>query len=452
MLASTRAPLAVQWVPIDSVKLDPRNPRHHSKRQLKQIARSIEAFGFNVPILIGENGLVLAGHGRVMASQVLGRQEIPVIRLTHLTEAQARAFSLADNRLVETSAWNEQLLGEILSDLASVELDFSLEATGFTMAEIDLRIEQLAEASESKPDPADTLPDIPDCPPLSRPGDLWLLGKHRVLCGSALDTVSYETLMRRQKAAAVFTDPPYNVPIDGNVSGKGSIHHREFAMASGEMTPAQFTDFLCTGFHLLVQHSVPGSLHFICMDWRHQFELLSAGQRAYSELKNLCVWVKNNGGMGSLYRSQHELVYVFKNGTGRHRNNVQLGQYGRNRTNVWSYPGVNNFGRGGEEGNLLKLHPTVKPVGLGGRCDPGLLRTWRHCVGSFSRQRVNPHRRRAGRANLLRRGDRPSLCRYAHSTLAALHRRNCGSRRNRRAFRTGPDCRGGASWLTTTTR
>jgi DNA modification methylase len=199
---------------------------------------------------------------------------------------------------------------------------------------------------------------------VSRRGDLWLLGDHRVYCGSALDEAAYAGLMHDEQAAMVFTDPPYNVSVDGNVSGLGTIKHREFVMASGEMSEAEFTAFLSRARWFLVRYSVGGSLHFICMDWRHLGEILAAGRQAYGELKNVCVWAKDSAGMGSLYRSQHELIFVFKHGRGRHRNNVQLGQYGRNRSNVWHYPGVNSFARNGEEGNLLALHPTVKPVAL----------------------------------------------------------------------------------------
>ncbi len=356
--------LRIEHVAIERLRLDPRNPRLHTDRQIKQIARSIEAFGFNVPVLADQDGNLLAGHGRVYAARRLGLREIPVIRLEHLTPEQARAFSIADNRLSETSSWDERLLGEVFRDLASVELDFDLEATGFTMGEIDLRIEGLSVTTAGNPDPADELPSTLDQPRVSRPGDLWELGRHRLLCGSALDPAGYETLMQKSRARLVFTDPPYNVPIDGHVSVKGRVRHREFMMASGQMSPAQFTRFLGTALELLVRHSSPGSLHYVCMDWRHQHELLTAALGIYAEFKNTCVWVKDNAGMGSLYRSQHELIFVFKNGRTPHRNNVELGQHGRNRTNVWHYPNLNNFGRKGEEGNLAVLHPTVKPVAL----------------------------------------------------------------------------------------
>jgi DNA modification methylase len=356
--------IRIEHVAIERLKLDPRNPRLHSDRQIKQIARSITAFGFNVPVLANRDGNLIAGHGRVDAAQRLGLREIPVIRLEHLTPEQERAFSIADNRLAETSTWDERLLGEVFRDLAAVELDFDLEATGFTMGEIDLRIDGLSVPVPSNSDPADKLPATVEGPPVSRPGDLWQLGQHRLLCGNALESAAYERLMQGVAADVVFTDPPYNVPIHGHVSGKGQVRHREFLMASGQMTSAQFTRFLASALELLVRHSAPGSLHYVCMDWRHQHELLSAGLGIYAELKNLCVWVKDNAGMGSLYRSQHELIFVFKNGRTPHRNNVELGQHGRNRSNVWHYPGPHNFGRKGEEGNLAALHPTVKPVAL----------------------------------------------------------------------------------------
>jgi len=361
---SSISELRIEHVAIERLKLDSRNPRIHSERQIKQIARSIQAFGFNVPVLADRDNKILAGHGRVCAARRLRLRQIPVLRLEHLTTEQARAFSIADNRLSETSTWDDRLLAEVLRDLASVELDFDLEATGFTMGEIDLKIEGLSVTTAGNPDPADELPADFDEAPVSRPGDLWQLGRHRLLCGNALDHVSYERLMRGTAARLVFTDPPYNVPIDGHVSGKGRVRHREFLMASGQMISTQFTRFLTTALELAIRHSAPGSLHYVCMDWRHQHELLTAALGIYAELKNLCVWVKDNAGMGSLYRSQHELIYVFKNGRTRHRNNVELGQHGRNRSNVWRYPSPNQFGRRGEEGNLAALHPTVKPVAL----------------------------------------------------------------------------------------
>jgi DNA modification methylase len=355
--------LTVCYYRVEQLRLDPRNPRQHSRRQVRQIANSIKAFGFNVPILIDRNLQVIAGHGRVLGARELGWNEVPTISLEHLSEAQARAFTLADNRLAENSVWDDRLLAEQLKALSLLDLDFNLEATGFDMGEIDLRIEGLALDGETQGDAADVLPAT-EKQTVSRPGDLWLLGRHRLCCGSGIDPSAYALLMDDQRAAIVFTDPPYNVPIDGHACGLGTVRHQDFAMACGEMDAAEFTDFLTRSSRLMVQHSVAGAIHYQCMDWRHVGEMLAVGRRVYTELKNICVWVKHNGGMGSFYRSQHELVFVFKHGRASHRNNIQLGQYGRSRTNVWSYPGVNSFGRLTDEGNLLALHPTVKPVAM----------------------------------------------------------------------------------------
>lgn len=346
--------------PIAELKLDQANPRLHNPSQVKQIGRSIEAFGFNAPVLIDRNGKVVAGHGRILACKLLGWTQVPTICLEHLTEAQARAFMIADNRLTENSTWDDRLLAEQLKELSLLELDFSIEAVGFQMAEIDLRIEELNSQPEGD-DPADVMPEPQAGAPVTRAGDIWLLGPHRVLSASALEDNSYATVMQGEEAAMVFIDPPYNVPIAGNVSGLGAIHHREFAMAAGEMNKAEFTTFLARVFSLLGRSSLDGALHYICMDWRHLSEVLNAGGQAYTELKNLCVWVKNHTGMGAFYRSRHELILVYKYGRASHRNNILLGKFGRDRTNVWTYPGPRTPS---EEGNLLALHPTVKPVQL----------------------------------------------------------------------------------------
>jgi DNA modification methylase len=348
---------------IAELELDPRNPRAHSPAQVRQISRSIEAFGFNVPVLIDANCKVIAGHGRIMACKLLGWSEVPTIALQHLSEAQARAFMITDNRLTENSVWDDRLLAEQLKELSVLDLEFSLEATGFEMGEIDFRIEHLTSSDQAE-DAADNLSTIPQGPMVTREGDLWLMGEHRVFCGSALDPSAYAALMGQKQANLVFSDPPYNVRIDGNVSGLGAVRHREFAMASGEMSAAEFSNFLNRALALHARNSVQGSLHFICMDWRHMEELLTAGRTVYSELKNLCVWGKDNAGMGSLYRSQHELIFVFKHGHEPHRNNVMLGMHGRNRSNLWSYPCASSFSRTGDEGNLLRLHPTVKPAAM----------------------------------------------------------------------------------------
>lgn len=350
--------------PIDQLKLDPQNPRIHSLRQIRQIAASIKAFGFNVPVLVDANLKVVAGHGRLAACQALGWSEVPTIRLEHLTQAQARAFMIADNRLTEIAVWDDRLLAEQLQMLGSLDLDFNIEATGFDTPEIDIRIESLNVRAANDADPADKVPPQSNQAKVSKLGDLWVLGRNRVACRSALESGSYADLMQDELAALMFTDPPYNVKIDGHASGLGAVRHRDFAMAAGEMSREEFTRFLLDFASLAVRHSQQGSIHFICMDWRHIDEMMEAARKVFSEIKNLCVWVKHNAGMGSFYRSQHELIFVLKHGRGRHRNNIELGKHGRHRSNVWSYRGINDFGRGTDEGRLLELHPTVKPVAM----------------------------------------------------------------------------------------
>jgi DNA modification methylase len=349
---------AVTFLPIEQIHASADNPRSHNERQIKALVKSIQAFGFNIPIATDAQGNILAGHARLEAAQRLGMQKVPVICLDHLSAEQARAFRLADNRLSEMSSWNDRLLTVHLKELSAVELDFDLEAIGFTVGEIDLRIENAEEDNDVSDD---EFLQNQDGPVITQSGDLWLLGPHRLLCANSQETQSFERLMNGQSAGMVITDPPFNVKIQGHVGGKGKIRHREFVMASGEMSSPEFTQFLQTAFRLLVRHSSPGSIHAIFMDWRHLPEIISAGQQTYSSLLNMCVWVKNQAGMGSLYRSQHELVLIYKNGKARHQNNVQLGRFGRYRSNVWQYAGIQAM-RHGEEGDLLAMHPTVKPV------------------------------------------------------------------------------------------
>src|SRR6202048_5217278 len=361
--ATVPSRMSVAYRQIEELKPDPANPRRHTRKQVRQIAESIKAFGFNVPILIDRDGNIIAGHGRWLAGREFGMTEVPTLCLDHLTPAQARAFMIADNRLTEISVWDDRLLARQLKELSLVGLDFDIEVTGFEMGEIDLRIASLDDPAQAEADPADVVPEIP-ATPLSKLEDMWLLHRHRLLCGSALDSAVFAALMGEERAATAFIDPPYNVRLDGHAGGLGAIHHRPFPMASGEMDRPEFTAFLGEAFRNLAAFSVDGAIHFVCMDWRHVEELLAAGRDAYGELKNICVWVKDNAGMGSFYRSRHELVCVFKHGRNGHRNNIQLGQFGRNRSNVWHYPGANSFARYSEEGNLLALHPTVKPVAM----------------------------------------------------------------------------------------
>ncbi len=358
--ALTLRTFRVEDLSIAALKPHPRNPRTHSRKQLRQIAESIRTFGFTNPVLVDGQDRIIAGHGRVEAAKLLGMERVPTIRIKDMTEAQIRAYILADNKLAENAGWDRELLALELQYIAELEVDFDLTVTGFEMAEIDLLFEGPVIEEDLA---ANKVPDIdPAEPPVSRLGDIWRLGPHRLLCGDATEKIPFDRLMDRKKAQMVFTDPPYNVPIDGHVCGLGSIKHPEFVMASGEMSEEEFTAFLRTVLDNLAVHSTDGSIHFIFMDWRHISELLTAARSVYSELKNLCVWNKDNAGMGTFYRSKHELVFAFKNGTKAHVNNFELGQHGRYRTNVWDHPGVNSLREGRME--ELHMHPTVKPVAL----------------------------------------------------------------------------------------
>jgi DNA modification methylase len=308
---------------------------------------------------LDETNTIIAGHGRVSAAKLLGIAEVPTIWLRDLSPEQIRAYVIADNRLAEKSGWDESILAIELQHLLNIETEFDITVTGFEIPEIDLLLSPTSEAPDN-----DDLFEFEGCSEsVTQPGDVWSLGKHRILCGHAIEEASYFKLLDTKRAKVVFTDPPYNLSI-GRISGRGSIHHREFLMAFSEMDGPQFTSFLASCLKLLAQYSVTGSVHFVCMDWRHVGELLTAGKEVYDSVLNVCVWVKNTGGMGSFYRSKHELVFVFRNGEKKHRNNVQLGKFGRNRTNVWEYKSINSVSKSGDEGNLLALHPTVKPVAL----------------------------------------------------------------------------------------
>ncbi len=335
------------------------NARTHSDKQIAQIAASIRAFGFANPVLVDSDGGILAGHGRVAAAKLLGMEMVPTIGLAHLSAAEQRAYVIADNRLAELAGWDREILKIELEALADLDLNFELEITGFETAELDILLDD--DIREGADDPADSTPAPEEGPAVTRLGDIWHLGRHSLICGDARDPSIYAALMGEERAQAVFTDPPYNVKIDGHVCGSGTVKHREFAMAAGEMDSGTFTAFLKASLGAMVDVSHDGAIHFVCMDWRHLAELQAAGSKVYSELKNLCVWAKTNGGMGTFYRSRHELIYVWKVGTAPHTNTFGLGEMGRYRTNVWDYPRVNSFGGNQQD---LALHPTVKPVAL----------------------------------------------------------------------------------------
>lgn len=342
---------------------DPKNARRHNKRQENALDRSIRAFGFVSPILADASGMVIAGHARLAAARRLGMDRVPVVRLEYLSEAQARALMIADNRLTDMSNWDEAMLAENFRLLSVEGIALDIEATGFSIGEIDLILDPpVVQPAVNDPDDAPVKEGVG--PPVNRIGDVWRLGadgRHRIACGSALDPALWAALMAGEKAAMSCSDVPYNVRIDGNVTGKGRYRHGEFVMASGEMGRDEFTDFLEAAFRQIAGKSMAGSLHYAFIDWRHLAEMQAAGEAAFSELKNVCVWDKGRSGLGSLYRSAHELIFVWKLGSGRHRNNVEMGRNGRDRANIWRYPGIAGF-RHSDEGDLLALHPTVKPV------------------------------------------------------------------------------------------
>jgi DNA modification methylase len=352
-------PLEVRMVPIGRLKPSPRNARTHSKKQIEQIISSIRRFGWTYPILIDEFGNILCGVGRWLAAQKLKLVEVPVITIIGLSDTKKRALVLADNKIAANAGWDRKILAAELGELAVLlpEIDLSVRITGFEAAEIDSLMGDLVDPER---DPADELPQLA-AKSVSQRGDLWQLGHHRLYCGDACEEADVRAVMGRGLAAAIFADPPFNDRISSLVS-RGKIKHREFAFASGEMTPPQFIAFLKKWMRLTTQFSEDGSIHFICMDWRHLAEILDAGGEVYSELKNVVVWAKSNAGQGSFYRSQHEFILVFKNGDASHQNNVELGRHGRNRSNVWMYAGVNTFRAGRLD--ELAVHPTVKPVAL----------------------------------------------------------------------------------------
>ncbi|WP_292670694.1 DNA methyltransferase [Mesorhizobium sp.] len=346
-------------LPVSALKPYSGNARTHSKKQVRQIAESISRFGFTNPVLVSDAGEIIAGHGRVMAAKELGIASVPTLRLSHLSAEERRAYVLADNKLALNAGWDVEILAIELQALIDIEFDVTL--IGFSLAEIDLTLDQAKEASAVADDPADFIPE-PPVEPVSKLGDVWLLGRHRLLCGDARSADDVGRLMNGEMADLVFTDPPYNVAIDGNVGGLGSVRHREFAFASGEMTRSEFTEFLTVTLSNASRVAKDGAIAFVCMDWRHMRELQDAGEVAFTELKNLCVWNKSNGGMGSFYRSKHELVFVFKIGTAPHTNSFGLGETGRYRTNVWDYAGISSLGA--SRMDELAMHPTVKPVAL----------------------------------------------------------------------------------------
>ena len=345
--------LAVTYRATGSLKPDPRNARTHSKRQLQQIVASIRQFGFTNPVLIDPEGVLIAGHGRLLAAKSIGMAEVPTIELVGLNDAQKTALRLADNKIALGAGWDLDILKVELAELFSLDLDMDLTVTGFSTGELDV----LLSRNEDPED--DVIPPVPD-EPRTRPGDIWILGDHVVGCGDSRDRELLEKVVGNARVDAAFLDPPYNVRISGHANVQG--RHREFAMASGEMTDEAFRRFLTETLGAAASVSRDGAVHFVCMDWRHMNDVCAVGRTVYGDLLNLCIWNKSNGGMGSLYRSKHELVFVYRVGSAPHFNAVELGRHGRNRTNVWDYASVNSLP--GSRREDLALYPTVKPTAL----------------------------------------------------------------------------------------
>lgn len=337
-----------------SLTPDPRNARTHPKRQIDQIIRSIRSFGFTNPILADPDGVLIAGHGRLRAAKELGLDQVPVIELADLSEAEKKALRLADNKIALNAGWDLEILKLELAELAVPEVDIDLDLTGFSAGEIDVIL-------ADSPDPEEELiPAVPESANV-KPGDIWQLGEHRIGCGDGRDRDFLSRVVgEEEQIDCAFLDPPYNVKINGHANAKG--RHREFAMASGEMSEAEFRTFLNDTLGACASVSRDGAVHFVCMDWRHMNDVTASVSGVYSELLNICVWNKSNAGMGSLYRSKHEMVFVYRVGDTPHVNNIELGKHGRNRTNVWDYPSVNSM-RGSRREDLA-LHPTVKPVAM----------------------------------------------------------------------------------------
>lgn len=354
------AQMHVNQTEINALRPPPRELRKSNKRHQMALESSIRAFGVVKPLLVDAQGAIVAGYAVWKAAKAVGLQMMPTICISHLTPEQIRLYRIADNQIGTLSSFHEEMLKIELEELSGLclDLDLNLELTGFSTAETDNVLlnakpePQNENAERNEDDPA-------TAPVVSRLGDLWIAGDHRILCANSLDEPSYLALMAGELAQMVVADPPYNVPVAGHVSGRKGA--KEFAFASGEMSPEEFILFLLAVFSLLVKFSVDGSIHYHFIDWRHVWEMLSAGRQAYSEHRNILVWNKTNASMG-WYRSQHELVCVFKHGTAPHIDNFGLGDTGRYRTNVLTHPGSNTFRKGRDED--LAAHPTVKNFSL----------------------------------------------------------------------------------------
>ncbi len=351
----------IEYIRVDALNSYGRKLRRRVKGTIEALKASLQAFGIVSPILIDASNTIIGGEAIVEAARALGYVDVPTIRVEHLDEAEVRFLRLALNKLSENSRWDEVELAVEFTELIEMDTVLAYEVTGFSTPEIDNLL--YPSSVESELDPDDDLSEVgkPGMA-VSRIGDVWQLGRHRVLCGSSLDHGDLAILMDGQIASMVLTDHPYNLKIDGFVSGNGKNKNREFVQASGDLSEEQFTDFLSTSIAALAARCRDGALLYMFMDFRHQWEMMTGVRAAHLALLSMAVWVKASGGMGSFYRSQHELCYIAKKGKAPHTNNIQLGRFGRTRTTCWFYPGVNTFGAGRDE--LLAMHSTCKNVSM----------------------------------------------------------------------------------------
>ncbi|WP_294390507.1 site-specific DNA-methyltransferase [uncultured Sphingomonas sp.] len=351
----------IEMIPTAEIVPYQRNARKHSKKQINKIIRSIKEFDVTNPLIVDEQNVLLAGHGRLEAAKRLNMREVPCIRMIGLRGPQKAAYRLADNAIADESTWDLDQLADEIKVITSLDCD--PELTGFDQPDIDRILDEFDQrdpkqlAKEDAVPPPDTLDSA-----TTHFGDEWILGNHKLVCGNARDKSAIAILMGGASADVIFTDPPWNVPIMGHVSGKGKNKRREFFEASGEMSQPEFLAFLNETFGNAGSVCRDGAIAYVCIDWRGLLAVLTVCQTLFSELKNIIVWNKRNAGMGTFYRSQHELVVVCKVGSGAHTNNFGLGERGRHRSNVWTYAGANSFGKSRDE--ELAMHPTVKPVAM----------------------------------------------------------------------------------------
>jgi DNA modification methylase len=357
---SNRATAVGHWEEVAVTLLRPaaRRTRSHPSGKKRALEASIREHGVLDPVTVNASNVIVDGHLRVEIAKKLGLATLPVIKIEHLNDAELRAYAIAANKLPAVASYDLDALRLELEEIKAEVPEYDLSLTGFTLGEID-RI-----AGRHAATLYDDLNDEEEVdltkPSASARGDIYALGTHRLICGDSLMPETFAAAMDGQLATCCFSDPPYNVKVNGHVSGSGM--HAEFAMASGEMSREEFEAFLTSVLSNIHAHLRDGGVAFLCMDHAHLGELLTAGDAVFEERLNICVWDKGHGGMGSLYRSQHELVGVFKKGTARHINNIALGKNGRNRTNIWNFPGMAGFSKARKK--ALRLHPTVKPVAL----------------------------------------------------------------------------------------